>query len=126
MAETTLFHKLADGVRTIRAEILLPNDYGTPNNDDFYMVASYQDTSDIGRTQSSAPPPFGVAPLQAGSAVWTYTALYTDAGYTAWKLELITEHPVKQNTPVFVAVLMTKGRITSADELFVDPAIVIE
>lgn len=104
------FHRAADGVRTVKMELLLP-DAATFSKANLYALVSYISPDGVVHTESTKLPESanydGTSTVVAASAAsW---AMNGTTAYSAKKLELTTANQIKTNTEV-MAQLCYAGR----------------
>lgn len=111
-----LTNRLADAVRTITVQVLMPSDVTLAINT-FYCEFSYIDEYGVPRGES-------IKFLQDSIASWTGAANWPD--HEAKKFEITTAYPVKQNTDVTIYLSLRASPSTGTNEyVFVDPEFTI-
>lgn len=115
-----------DSVQSVTTELTIKDVYTNPLDDEWWATVTYTDTTGAIRVEDTK----GVgAPLTASTAQWNPLSLgivaYGPNTYYRYKLVLVTEHPVKQDTLLTVAVSSTRPSTTSNDFYFVCPDITL-
>lgn len=121
------FHRAADGVRTVKMELLLP-DAATFSKVNLFALVSYISPDGVVHTESTKMPDSAAfdgssTALAASSASWSMNGT---TSYSAKKLELTTANQIKSNTEVMVQFCYAGRPPGNVDRtMFYNPTLVL-
>lgn len=121
------FHRAADGVRTVKMELLVP-DAATFSKVALFALVSYISPDNVVHTESTKMPESAAfdgssTSLAASAASWSMNGT---VNYSAKKLELTTANPVKSNTEVMVQYCYAGRPPGNVDRtIFYNPTLVL-
>lgn len=118
------FHRAASAVRTLTCELYVP-DSATIYADELEFSIAYQDSSDVWRNETFGAvramqlAASGRSALASSAKSWTTNGV---AAHSAKKIELTTQHAVKQNSEILIRLTLVAPR-SPAVTFFVSPEV---
>lgn len=105
--------------KTITVHFLWPNSMAAPTTDKVYMVAGYTDNTTGNKTYLSTKTP-GAGAIAEVTAAWS-ASTYGATLFTKRSLSFTTPGNIKQDTEIFVSLLIAVRSGSAADIMFIDP-----
>lgn len=113
------FYSAADAAKTLSVEILVKDTFVTPQADEFFVVFTYIDSTNVVRQESTLV--HGSA-LTTSAAAWD-TTNYGPIDFDKYKLSLTTSNAIKQNTFIMAETFINADIPDASAFNFINPQI---